>query len=452
MSKTDTRTGFEKFEDILREAEADATGREAPKAKRKPIRFAPFTDPDPRTIEPRDWLYDKHYIRKFLSADIAPGGTIKTSNALIEAMVMATCVDLLDVGDARMPPRPLRVVYWTGEDTLDEIIRRQAAGVKYYWGNPDRPGEQRVDTNEDGMHFHDKTSRALLRQNLFLASGRELPIKIVTGDSKGGFKIAEPLIEALTAALIRQRIDVLQIDPFIDSHEGISENDNAAIQSCAAQWRKITEAANVSINLSHHSRKGRSGGSKEIDSDDARGASALRDACRSVRVFNVMDDDDATKYGIDIEDRFQFVNVANGKPNMAKRSSLTGWRKIVGVDLGNARMAIPGEARGKVQDNVGVVAAWSPPVKSAAQQAGTAALIVAALLDVLASGKRITRQQGGDYTIKDCVAILRRKDINATVDQIREALDAACDGPEAVLEYYRRGGEATYRRRAKVEE
>jgi hypothetical protein len=371
-----------------------------------------------------------------------------------------------------MPPRPLRVVYWTGEDTLDEIVRREAAAVKHYWGlradaakrAAAKAKAQEAADEADGFEdrgmksvhaqddvLEDEASRALLRTNLFLASGRDLPIKIVTGGDRG-FKIAVPLVDEMVRALTEQRIDVFQADPFIDTYEGISENDNAAIQACAAQWRLISERADCSVNLSHHSRKPRAGGSKEIDSDDSRGASALVAACRSVRVYNVLDEKEAPEHGISPADRFQYVEVGNGKPNMVKRSSFTAWRRIISVTLGNDRDARDGETRGRPQDSVGVVVTWAPPIKTKEEAETNAARILATLLDVLASGKRITRQQGGDYTIKDCVAILRRKDINATVDQIREALDAACDGADAVLEYYRRGGEATYRRRAKVEE
>lgn len=54
------------------------------------IRAQCFVYRDPRTIPPRKWLYDKHFIRGYVSADIAPGGIGKTSLVLVEAIAMAS--------------------------------------------------------------------------------------------------------------------------------------------------------------------------------------------------------------------------------------------------------------------------------------------------------------------------------------------------------------------------
>ena len=51
---------------------------------------------DPASIPRREWLYDRHYIRKFVSATIAGGGVGKSALKLTEAVSMALGRDLLD--------------------------------------------------------------------------------------------------------------------------------------------------------------------------------------------------------------------------------------------------------------------------------------------------------------------------------------------------------------------
>src|SRR5665213_3014303 len=59
---------------------------------------------------------------------------------------------------------------------------------------------------------------------------------------------------SLTRALTGLAIDVLIIDPFVDSHS-VSENDNTRIEGVVSTWRGIAEDAACCVNLVHHSRK-----------------------------------------------------------------------------------------------------------------------------------------------------------------------------------------------------
>src|SRR6188768_2915879 len=58
-------------------------------------RATPWTFVDPSTIPPRAWLYGRHYIRKYVSVTVSPGGVGKTSKSIAEALAMATGRDLL---------------------------------------------------------------------------------------------------------------------------------------------------------------------------------------------------------------------------------------------------------------------------------------------------------------------------------------------------------------------
>ena len=47
--------------------------------ERVPIKATPFRWRDPKTIPPREWVYGWHYVRRFLSTTVAPGGVGKSS-------------------------------------------------------------------------------------------------------------------------------------------------------------------------------------------------------------------------------------------------------------------------------------------------------------------------------------------------------------------------------------
>ena len=91
----------------------------------------------------------------------------------------------------------------------------------------------------------------------------------------------------------------------------------------------------------------------EVGADDARGGSAFKDACRSLRVLNKMTEDEAKRAMV--PDRLSYFRVDDGKVNF-KPAGKADWREIVSVPLGNAR---PGLA----EDHVGVVKrfTWRDP-------------------------------------------------------------------------------------------
>jgi hypothetical protein len=100
---------------------------------RKKVSATPFEAFDFAKIPPRQWLYGRHYVRKYVTATVAPGGGAKTAEKIIEAVSMAVGRDFLD--DSK-PIERLHVWYWNGEDPLDEIGRRIAAVCVHYEIDP----------------------------------------------------------------------------------------------------------------------------------------------------------------------------------------------------------------------------------------------------------------------------------------------------------------------------
>lgn len=294
---------------------------ESPLTSERRITATPFTLRDPKAIRPREWIYGGHYIRSFISATVAAGGIGKSSLLLTEAVIMATGKALLH----HPVQEPVRVWYWCGEDPREEIERRLHAICLHF-----------------GITAEDLSGR------LFIDSGRDTEIKIAVSERQG-FKLATPVIEDMIAEIRVNKIDVLILDPMVSTHS-VSENDNMAIDAVAKSWGYIAGAANCSIELAHHIRK--TGGEASVD--DARGASALKDAARSVRVLNKMTKVEAENAGVTSDSRFFFRVDYGDKANMRPPSESSEWHQMVGVKLGNGIEGLSG-------DNVGVPTKWLIP-------------------------------------------------------------------------------------------
>jgi hypothetical protein len=299
----------------------------APAAEPAAVRATPFVLRDPSLIPRRDWLYSAHYIRGFVSMTIAPGGVGKSSLVMAEAVAMATGRRLLH----HAPRKPLRVWLWNGEDPRDELERRIAA-----------------------ICLHHGITQEHIGDRLFVDSGRDMEIKIATAD-RNGVHIAVPVIDSVIATIRENKIDLLVIDPFVSSHS-VNENDNAAIDAVAKKFAYIATQAGCAIELVHHVRKGPSVGSHEISADDARGASALAAAARSVRLIQRMTDEEAKKAMI--TEPWRYIRAVDGKANLAPPASKSEWYRLESFELPNGFTDGHTYERG---DSVGVVILWSYP-------------------------------------------------------------------------------------------
>ena len=154
------------------------------------LRATSYEWQEPASIPPRQWLYGAHYVRRYVTTTVAPGGTGKSSLALVEAIAMVTSLPLLGF----QPRKPLKVWYWNGEDPLDEIDRRIAAICK---------------------HFNIDAAR--IGGRLYRDSGRDAPI-IVARRLNEQTIINVPIVESVTQELLEKQIDCLILDPFVSTH------------------------------------------------------------------------------------------------------------------------------------------------------------------------------------------------------------------------------------------
>jgi hypothetical protein len=295
-----------------------------PTASNRPLIVAtPFILPDPASIPRRQFLYDRHLIRKYISATVAPGGVGKTSLLTATTLALSTGRQLL----GKWVSGPLRAWYWNGEDPREEMERRFAAACLHY-----------------GIGSGDVADR------MFLDSGRETPIKVARLE-RGEIKVAVPTVDALEATISSNCIDVLIIDPFVETH-GVAENDNPAINAVARQFAHIADATGCAVELVHHVRKGLSGQSTEFSIEDARGAGSLIAAVRHGQVINRMTKEQAQQ--LDIDNAGLYFSVTAGKANLVPPVEAADWYQLVDVALPNGHLGGPG-------DQVGVVVPWKYP-------------------------------------------------------------------------------------------
>jgi hypothetical protein len=86
----------------------------------------------------------------------------------------------------------------------------------------------------------------------------------------------------------------------------------------------------------------------EFSADDARGASAIRDAVRSMRILNHMSRPDAELAGIEAFNRVSYFRIDRGKGNYTPPARNATWCRFENVELANG-------------DEVGVVVPWEFP-------------------------------------------------------------------------------------------
>lgn len=300
---------------------AEAAEAAAQAVDAEPFEATPLNWDHVLSVPPREWIYSWFLIRKFISVLGAPGGTGKTAYTFVVALAIATGQELL----GEKVHEPGNVWLYNLEDPRDELERRLRAAAQHH--------------GVEGSEIMDR---------LFLDCGRERPLVIAKATRDGGM-VASPIVKLVIDEIKRRNISVLMVDPFVRSHR-LEENVNEQIDFAAALWAQVAEQANCSVLLVHHFRKGGTSG----DASAFRGASALIDASRAAMSLAPMSDDEAKRFGIEPEDRPQFIRLDSAKANLAPPPEQATWMRLTSVDIDNA-------TAGRPSDHVQTVARWEPP-------------------------------------------------------------------------------------------
>ena len=269
------------------------------------IRATPYKRRDPSTIPTRRWVYGRQMLRGSLSVVVAPGAAGKTALQVGTAVALASGCPLLG---KEVHNGPKRVWLWNLEDSREELERLIEAACKHWELDDFATGD-----------------RLLVDSGL---EGAELCTAI---EDRNGFKVLEPVMDALTAELIRCAVDVLIVDPFVSSH-AVSENNNGAIDAIAKKWSRVAVAADCSIVLVHHTRKLNGA---EATADGSRGAGSLVNAARSALVLNKMTEAEAKRFAIPLEQRRFYFRTYDDKNNRAPPAEVSDWYKLNSVSLEN---------------------------------------------------------------------------------------------------------------------
>jgi RecA-family ATPase len=182
---------------------------------------------DIKTPPPRAWLLGNVFCRTFLSSLIAEGGTGKTAVRYAQLLSLAIGRSLTKEHVFQR----CRVLIVSLEDNADEANRRVLAAMKHY-------GVTRDD----------------VRGWLFVAAPGARAGKLMAIEEKGQAEIGE-LTFNLEAAIVRRKIDIVSLDPFIKTH-AVNENDNNLIDQVAQVLLDLAAKHNIAIDSPHHVRKG----------------------------------------------------------------------------------------------------------------------------------------------------------------------------------------------------
>jgi AAA domain/RepB DNA-primase from phage plasmid len=288
----------------------------------RPYVWRPFSE-----IPRRQWLHAGHYIREQVVMTVAPGGFGKTSLILCNALEMIT-------GRGLIGPAPaggdLRVAYWNAEDPDDEIERRIAAACLRH--------------NIDGASLCDQ---------LILGSRLTGKRRIASINRNGNVEFDAAMLVEIERLIRELRLDLVIFDPLIAFHR-VPEGDNTLMEQLIKDgFGELATRTACCIELSQHTRKSTQGRTGDLTADDSRGAGAIANAARSVRVLNRMTAEEAELPKIPDEERRHYLRVSRDKTNMAPPGKAT-WVHLVNVELPNADGVKPG-------DQVQAIEAWDYP-------------------------------------------------------------------------------------------
>jgi hypothetical protein len=264
------------------------------------------------TIRPQQFLLGTHYQREAFGITIS-AGEAGIMLALVEAMGMAIGRDLLN-GNAIAP---LRVLHLNAAMTQDELDRRVAAIGRHY-----------------GI------SQADIGGRLFVQSVCHAPARLPVMGRNGVAKIDVPAMQHLVDFICKERIDVLQLLPWVSFH-AVRWNSGTDMDIMAKEGMgSIASRTQCAIGIFHEVR------TVEKVTADERLAFALLSAAHSVRTLAVMSKIEAKKFGIGESDRQHCIRIdSKAKAGPAGEPV---WFKLDPVVL-------PSDA------NVVCPVPWSPP-------------------------------------------------------------------------------------------
>ena len=247
---------------------------------------------------PRPWIVPGRYLRGAMSLTVGPGGSSKSSFALLEGIAIA--LGRSDIAGMRYPQEQKTVWYYNAEDSLAEIQRR-ILGVC--------------------MH-HQIDLKALKR--FFYSSGVDGdPLKLAASDHHGKVILNQPALDFVQQQVQRISAELVILDPWAGIH-ACDENANIEIDQVARKLTRMAVDGGFALHVIHHSRKlGLLDGSG--DAEITRGASSLVAAARYACTIRGMSEKDAVKHSIPHDVRHRYCRLDDAKLNYSEASDTAIW-------------------------------------------------------------------------------------------------------------------------------
>jgi hypothetical protein len=286
---------------------------------------------DLENLRNRRWIYGRELVRNYVSVLGSPGGTGKTAYAIAVALSIVT-------GRALLDPHPLA-------PSPQNFLHKP--GARVWINNLEDPMEEMI-LRLKGAFIRHKIQHADVDGKLFVNSGRDQPL-IIT-QRIGNALVATPVVDALVAVIKARQIDVIIVDPFVQSHTA-EENRNDEMNLVMSLWGVVAAKGNCAVWLIHHFRKGGHAG----DSESFRGAVAVQGAARVMSTLSVMSAEEAEKLGVPVEEKWQYIRKDSAKANLAPQADRADWFQLASVPIGNPTLEYP------LGDNVQTVLPWTPP-------------------------------------------------------------------------------------------
>ena len=357
---------------------------EKPKRHKPANVLVPFKAFDVGSLPRRRWLLDQHFMRGVVSITAGMGGRGKSSNSLVEAIVLATSRAIAGRTTRRALP-----CLSCGDDNMEELHRRVAAICLRY-----------------------NLDMAELEGWLFLTTPREFELRVAEGYLD--VKTDDATINRIHDQIEANAIDVAILDPLVKLHS-VREAD-VGMDRVIGVFQAVADEHGCSVEIVHHTRKGAAGqGDAMQGGDDMRGSSSIQGAVRSQRMVNVMPTAEAARLQIPEADRRRYIRITNEKTNYAPPGH-GGWFRLASVELANG-------------DYVGVVEPWRHPDEGgeitpemAAMQAKAEEVFLAILARFTAAGRVVSNSKQGSYAPRLFTEEAEAKDAGITQPYLEGAM------------------------------